>query len=105
MGKYIRQPVCLATRKLIYKRDQGICQICGSSISFSEMTLDHIHPLAKGGDSQPDNLQCACQVCNSLKQDLTMSDFYGKIVEIYWFQVKKKCGNDFSRKLKRLLSE
>ena len=105
MGKYVRQPICLATRKLIYKRDRGICQICGSSIPFSEMTLDHIHPLAKGGDSQPDNLQCACQACNSLKQDLTMSDFYGKIVEIYWFQVKKKCGNDFSRKLKRLLSE
>lgn len=105
MGKYMRQPVSRETRKTIYKRDQGICQICGRSISFSEMTLDHIYPLAKGGDSQPDNLQCACQVCNSLKQDLTMSDFHDKIVEIYWFQLKKRCGSDFTRKLKRLLLE
>ena len=105
MRKYIRQPVSRETRKIIYKRDRGICQICGCSIPFSEMTLDHIYPFAKGGDSQMDNLQCTCQICNSLKQDLTMSDFYGKIVEIYWFQLKKRCGSDFTRKLKRLLSE
>lgn len=100
-----RNRISLDYKKIIYKRSDCSCQICGCELAFEEMSVDHIIPLAKGGDDQMDNLQCACKTCNALKQDFLPGDFYEKIVEIYWQQTKIRCGKEFSDDLKRILQE
>lgn len=100
-----RNRISLDYKKIIYKRSGCSCQICGCELAFEEMSVDHIIPLAKGGDDQMDNLQCACKICNSFKQDLLPRDFYEKVVEIYWHQTKIRCGKEFSDDLKKLLQK
>jgi len=57
-----------------YKRDKGICQICGKPIDLKyksphpmSLTIDHIIPLSLGGTHEPKNVQIAHMICNSTK--------------------------------------
>jgi 5-methylcytosine-specific restriction endonuclease McrA len=56
------------SRQNIFKRDGHICQYCGSR---SDLTLDHVMPRSRGGQSSWDNLLTACKSCNSKKGDCT----------------------------------
>lgn len=63
----------------IFARDGYRCGICGKRCTVSAVvphprapTLDHIVPLAKGGEHTMQNVQCACFRCNTIKSD-TMS--------------------------------
>lgn len=75
--KYVSFP-----RRMIFERDQHQCQLCGrkvlpkvtyrksdGKIHPRSPTIDHIVPMAKGGNHEPLNCQTACFVCNSLKRD------------------------------------
>lgn len=59
-------------RESILRRDNWTCQICGNSI-FKEPNLllevDHIIPIARGGKTEPNNLQTLCWRCNRKKSD------------------------------------
>ncbi len=50
----------------------GQCVVCGSS---SELQIDHIVPICRGGSSDPSNLQCLCRRCNSDKGKRTMEEY------------------------------
>lgn len=51
-------------------RDGNICGICKKEFKENELiTLDHIHPLSKGGEWTIENLQNSHQQCNSKKSD------------------------------------
>lgn len=52
------------TKKIVYARDGGVCQCCGSS---SDLEYDHITPYSCGGDSEVSNIQLLCMQCNSSK--------------------------------------
>ena len=52
------------TRKRIIARDQGICAYCGVE---GATTVDHVVPVARGGDDSESNLVCACVSCNTSK--------------------------------------
>lgn len=54
-------------REELYRRDGGICQLCGKPVSSYTYTVDHIVPLARGGTNHPDNLRIAHKDCNRLK--------------------------------------
>ena len=60
-------------RKLLSLEDamylwDGICQLCFKPIEdISEASRDHIRPIAKGGDSDFDNLQLSHRTCNTSK--------------------------------------
>lgn len=53
----------------LYKRDCGICGICGNLCNKLEASIDHIIPLSKGGEHSYKNTQLAHRRCNSQKRD------------------------------------
>lgn len=52
------------------KRSPGICYYCGSRFKPSELTMDHLIPLTRGGKSVQGNLVPACKECNNKKKYL-----------------------------------
>ena len=48
-------------------RDGNRCQYCGHKFSSSELSLDHVIPLSRGGRSNWENVVCACLSCNVKK--------------------------------------
>lgn len=54
-------------RKLVWQRSGGICHLCGSPVSRSNMTLDHIIPKHHGGTDAIVNLAAAHKSCNTDK--------------------------------------
>jgi 5-methylcytosine-specific restriction endonuclease McrA len=60
-------------RKRIIARDQGICAYCGVE---NATTVDHVLPVARGGDDSEANLVCACVKCNTSKGKKMPFDFF-----------------------------
>jgi 5-methylcytosine-specific restriction endonuclease McrA len=52
------------------KLAQGRCHYCGGVFKPSELTLDHIVPVARGGRSTKGNCVPACKECNNRKKNL-----------------------------------
>lgn len=63
------KPRVKMTDENLYYRDHGLCQYCHKEISFKETTFDHVYPKSKGGQLTWTNLVCACESCNSRKDD------------------------------------
>ena len=53
---------------------RGVCHYCGKTFPESELTLDHIVPVARGGRSTRGNLVVACRACNQAKKFLTPAE-------------------------------
>jgi hypothetical protein len=56
----------VGTKQVVYTRDGGICQCCGSSQSLE---YDHIMPFSCGGTSSVSNIQLLCLQCNRSKSN------------------------------------
>lgn len=54
------------TRRALFARDDYACQYCGSS---ARLTVDHVVPRSRGGDSGWENVVTSCAPCNSRKGD------------------------------------
>lgn len=79
-AKIIEQNITL---EKLFKRDKGICCICGTECDWNDCyrsddmfiayglypSIDHIVPLAKGGNHTWNNVQLAHHYCNTLKRD------------------------------------
>lgn len=66
LQRYVRVPYkgIALSRHNIMKRDHFECQYCGST---KNLTLDHVLPRSRGGDSSWGNLLTACARCNHAK--------------------------------------
>lgn len=67
----------------LYRRDNGICYLCGKRCDYEDYTVidgnfiagdwypsvDHVIPLAKGGEHSWNNVMLAHRLCNSKKSD------------------------------------
>jgi 5-methylcytosine-specific restriction protein A len=49
---------------------QGVCFYCGNRVGPSNLTMDHVVPLVRGGRSTKNNLVPVCKECNSKKKYL-----------------------------------
>lgn len=54
-------------KTVIYRRDKGICQLCGKEVSWEEYQADHIRAYITGGPTTIDNGQVLCTSCNAKK--------------------------------------
>jgi len=55
------------SRANIYARDNHRCQYCGHSAPTSELTFDHVVPVAHGGRKDWENIVTCCVSCNRRK--------------------------------------
>lgn len=58
-------------RRNLFARDRNRCQYCGRRFSVSELSIDHVTPVSRGGGNTWDNLVCACVRCNTRKGNRT----------------------------------
>lgn len=79
------------TLKKVYKRDNGVCHICGMQCDWNSYhyekgrfrpdefypVLDHVIPVAKGGEHSWENVKLAHWRCNLLKSDDLYDGLYG----------------------------
>lgn len=56
-----------ARRERIFRRDGFTCVYCGERFATEELSLDHVEPRMRGGDSSDGNLVTACAPCNRAK--------------------------------------
>ena len=50
---------------------KGICHYCGVHFNASELTMDHIVPISRGGKSSKGNVVPCCKKCNAEKKYFT----------------------------------
>jgi 5-methylcytosine-specific restriction endonuclease McrA len=55
------------SRANIYARDHHSCQYCGEAFPTSELTFDHVIPVAHGGRKDWENIVTCCITCNRHK--------------------------------------
>ncbi len=63
-------------RFLVMRKDNFTCKLCGKTPALFpglDLEVDHVVPWSKGGETEPENLQTLCRVCNSGKSDLDMN--------------------------------
>jgi len=73
--QYVRVPRSVQrkiSRRALFARDGWRCVYCGSS--GGRLTLDHVVPRSKGGESVWENVVTACAPCNHRKGDRTLAE-------------------------------
>ncbi len=69
--------ISATTKKIVYTRDGGVCQCCGSSNSLE---YDHITPFSCGGSNDASNIQLLCMKCNRSKSNSCVCKIHSKRV-------------------------
>jgi len=54
------------------------CVYCADPLALEDATLDHVYPLARGGNHAPGNVVTACARCNRLKGDMLPHEFFAR---------------------------
>ncbi|MFB3893860.1 MAG: HNH endonuclease [Phycisphaerae bacterium] len=74
-----RQPVKF-NRRNIFARDGNRCQYCGRKFPSPELSLDHIVPRSRGGDTSWTNIVCCCVDCNVRKGGRTPHEAHMRLI-------------------------
>ncbi len=62
------------TRRNVYRRDGHECMYCGRSPGLEHLTIDHVTPRSRGGETSWLNCVAACTSCNARKADHTLEE-------------------------------
>ena len=65
-----RVPISDELRNFVLERDKYACRYCGKKVE--PLHLDHVYPVAKGGETSAENLVAACLRCNVKKHTKIM---------------------------------
>ena len=89
--------------KDVFARDGNACLKCGAT---ENLVVDHIVPLAGGGEGVIDNLQTLCRTCNSKKSDFVTGALrYGNEVTLYEDEDEDEDVDDKKSKQKKNFTE
>ncbi len=66
-----RQVTMAPTRRSVLLRDNHTCQYCGATGTQAILTMDHLLPRSRGGETTWENVVTACRACNMRKGDRT----------------------------------
>ena len=72
LKKYVKRPHhqrVAFNRKNVFRRDDNTCQYC--NLRSGDLTLDHVMPRSRGGDTSWENVVACCRKCNAKKRDRT----------------------------------
>ncbi len=73
--QYVRVPKSVQrkiSRRALFARDRWRCQYCGTE--SGKLTLDHVVPRSRGGESVWENVVTSCAPCNLRKGDRTLDE-------------------------------
>lgn len=59
----------------LYQSQKGICPACRCNFEIRDMHMDHVMPIALGGENSDSNIQLLCQPCNQSKHSKHPIDF------------------------------
>ena len=59
------------SRRTVLARDRYACQYCGTQPGKANLTIDHVVPRSRGGETCWENMVTACGPCNRRKGDRT----------------------------------
>lgn len=74
MRRTERKPLSKTMRFEVFKRDSFACQYCGAKAPDVLLQVDHIKPVARGGDNSILNLVTSCAACNGGKGARELSE-------------------------------
>jgi len=74
-----RRKIPKKERQRVYEKFGGRCAYCGQPITYKEMQVEHMKPLARGGVDSEENYMPACRICNYYKHTLTLEEFRKQI--------------------------
>lgn len=72
--EHVRKSTGKRLRFEVFKRDLFTCQYCGRKPPDVVLEIDHIDPVANGGDNSELNLVTACENCNGGKAAKLLGD-------------------------------
>jgi 5-methylcytosine-specific restriction endonuclease McrA len=97
------------SRGNIYLRDHNRCQYCGKRFTASELSLDHVVPISRGGRSSWDNVVCACLPCNVRKGNKLLSECEMQLIRHparpKWHPLHRLQGRNYPELWKSFLDE
>lgn len=96
-----RKRLTKAERQQVYNMYGGRCAYCGKEIAMKDMQVDHLKPLAWGGEDTMENMMPACRLCNHYKRANSLAAFRRMIASIpdklerdsYIYKVGVRYGN------------
>lgn len=59
------------SRRTVLARDHYTCQYCGIQMAKAHLTIDHVLPRSRGGETNWENVTTACGPCNRRKGNRT----------------------------------
>lgn len=76
MGKasHKRKMWLMSQRRKLMEKQKGLCALCGTELG-EDVTIDHITPRCKGGNSKIDNVQLTHDLCNCWRAAVPMEQF------------------------------
>jgi len=66
-------------RRNIFLRDENRCQYCRQKFPTHLLSLDHVQPRSRGGQTTWENIVCACLSCNVRKGGRTPQEAHMKL--------------------------
>jgi len=67
-------------RRNLFARDEHRCQYCGKNYPTSQLSLDHVLPRSRGGETNWENIVCSCVRCNTKKGGRTPQEARMKLM-------------------------
>ncbi len=67
-------------RRNLFARDGHRCQYCGTAFPTHQLSLDHVVPRSRGGETSWENVVCSCVRCNTRKGGRTPQEARMKLL-------------------------